>query len=202
MNRLGFYLLKITAHLFSIVMNIRIKNFGDNISNNVCHNFLSIKKSARRRFIQVSPFSEIIEWQKGCTRKSAGSNSSKKLPMKSSKDKTVPFRNANFFKFLKIDKFKIASFVNFLVDNQIVAIVYLLVSAPVDIRSALVLKEKPLSLFLIAFWLSSILSSPKGSFPSPGLKLYLRAFFLFCRQHDSCLLQKTLLHHHLQICTR
>ena len=47
----------------------------------------------------------------------------------------------NFQNFFKIDKFKIASFVNFLVDNQIVAIVYLLVSAPVDIRSALVLKK-------------------------------------------------------------
>ena len=43
-------------------------------------------------------------------------------------------------------------------------IVYLLVSAPVDIRSALILNEKPVRLFLMTFWLSSNLSSPKSSF--------------------------------------
>ena len=58
-------------------------------------------------------------------------------------------------------------------------IVYLLVSAPVDIRSALILNEKPVRLFLMTFWLSSNLSSPKSSFIlSRSKALYRGKIFL------------------------
>jgi len=125
-------------------MNMRIKNLLTILPTTSVIIFESQKVSPSEYLLFPKLSSD-----RRVARRSAGPYSSKKLPfMKSSNVNTVSSRNDNFSNFLKLVNLRLLHLLIFWLITKIGAIKYLLVSAPVGIRSALVLKEKPISLFL------------------------------------------------------